>query len=517
MADAPDETCMAPGTCGMEACDLRRVDIDSSSVESLIEARQPFIITGAAKETVASLETFLSQYGEVEIIPKVSLETSVDGRINQDNPERPRPSVMIATHFHHVAEQVDSVEDVLYGQALTNEEISERITNINDALKKEEKDTMPIKPAHVNDITKLGEQLLSAKIPSSLSEMNTSVAFIAHSAGQGLPFQSEGGSWHASLLGEQTWYFYPPSGIPKTVAAYHTLAKSVTTQYFETVAKAERPLICTQRAGEIVVVPKFWNYARTADGPYVSIGKQAHHVQIMPNMPELGEVLDVHLASDYGSVPQLHVDKALTMIKTDPKGCVESMMKAVDLNQFNLALTWQVARMLSRLGAKGDALKLASKAIDILTKASGAKLLDEHTPKEDENDYPPFGPVSNQFAKIHWTKFGQMLLYDLQMPLEAIVCFQMRLQLTPNDAPTALLRARALTMMGALDLAKDSLSDFLDTNPDSEEARKMMEELDSDQARNLAEQMKAMRGQGNEDSKSEELALETLRRILKKS
>mmetsp|Transcript_7343 Transcript_7343/g.11609 ORF Transcript_7343/g.11609 Transcript_7343/m.11609 type:complete len:116 (+) Transcript_7343:1176-1523(+) len=86
------------------------------------------------------------------------------------------------------------------------------------------------------------------------------------------------------------------------------------------------------------------------------------------------------------------------------------------------------------------------------------------------------------------------------MPLEAIVCFQMRLQITPNDINTIMLTARALTMLGAIREARVALEDALESDPDHKQAKKMLEELDSDEAKNLAETMKAMKGgDGNKD------------------
>eukprot|EP01045_Picozoa_sp_COSAG04_P028546 COSAG04_NODE_4460_length_2076_cov_2.045018_3_plen_111_part_00 len=81
-----------------------------------------------------------------------------------------------------------------------------------------------------------------------------------------------GASWLALAHGSKLWLVYPPEG-PPTENAYKQLRLRSVAAWFEPSAALggvspwsklepnERPMVCVQGAGELVVVPKLWWHA----------------------------------------------------------------------------------------------------------------------------------------------------------------------------------------------------------------------------------------------------------------
>eukprot|EP00466_Bigelowiella_natans_P007080 jgi/Bigna1/86476/estExt_fgenesh1_pg.C_100333 len=416
----------------------------------------------------------------------------------------------------HLSRDADGIEKVLYGQVLSEEELLAR----DETLKKHKK-IAPDSPLRqvsvdVSDLEALqSETAADVHVSESRAFINTTIFRSLSTGVEGFEERHHLNALrHAdAILGNLHTgrYIYPTkTGVPSEVASQFILSE-VDGDYLKILSKdrGERPLICEQGPGDVIFVPEYWPYARISTSDAVVFSKHARHTPIQPQKTDRLEEFK-ELSEKYPNVHQFHVDIALSLIKENPKDCIKHMEMALEVGKYNMALRWQVARLLSRIGAKGPALSIASESIKLLTEASGAQSLtakekeaddeEKEGGEEEEDGGALFGEVSASIAKIHWSKFGQLLLYDLNMPLEAIVCFQMRLQITPNDINTIMLTARALTMLGAIREARVALEDALESDPDHKQAKKMLEELDSDEAKNLAETMKAMKGgDGNKD------------------
>ncbi|GAB5361400.1 hypothetical protein AAMO2058_000710200 [Amorphochlora amoebiformis] len=477
-------------------CDFKTISYEAG-LEDLGQLTEPVLMKGALTSDI-SFEGFIKKYGALEVIPRASLELEVDGRISLDDPKKPRPSVSISAYLHQRSQNLQ-VERVLYGQMLSASDIDERIKT----LKAAEKDVPEGKPSVTLD--DLNKDLLPKDY---LSDLKLSALYVGRE-NSALPFQSHQESYHISITGANKWFVYPPGEIPKEVRAHFILAE-MDGEYLSELEGDMRPKTCEQDEGDILFIPKYYSYARVSELDSITVAKMQPHT---PVKPKSGDETTAKLTAEIEKFPkvhQLYVDRALSVLGSNPDNCIADMKKAVEVSPYNLALSWQVARLMSRIGAKGEALNLGSKTLKILTDASGAGAAE----KTEEEVHPDFGVVSEQKAKIHWSKFGQLLLYDLQMPLESIVCFQMRLRISPDDIPTILLKARALTMLGALEEAKTALREGLHYDADNQQLKSMLEELDSDEAKNLAETMRAMRSsQGS--SEDEAFSKEALKAILK--
>jgi len=501
-------------------CELRKYNLgmlSDSQWESLVnEPNDAFILTNATNSALAaSYSEFIEKHGSLQLLPKGGLEIMVDGRMSKDDPNRPRPSVSIEQYLQHLKTQEQQKKDestTFYGLLLTPEDIKTR----NEITKKHAETSDGKGESHIVDLASyqsnynqlqqyFNEQLMS--FPGSSGGDTSMISINSESGSSTLPFQSHGVSWHLNMHGTSSWYLYEPIGVPHTVAEYFVLS-DIDGEYLANLDTDIRPKICSLEPGEMLVVPKYWHYARSSDEGNVVFSRQEHHQPVKPNQIEGLEELEKE-SELFPEVHQLHVDIALKVVKSDPKQCLKRMEMAVEANPFNLALRWQVSRLLSKIGAKSDSLNLATKSVEILTKAFGIDTAGGEnggkTKISDNNEEEQGGDaeyhstvvapvISENIAKVHWLKFGQLLLFDLNMPLEAIMCFQMRLEMDPNDISTAMLKVRALTLLGGLDEAKVALKDVLEIDPNHEQASKMLSELDSDEARNLAETMKQMSG-----------------------
>jgi len=424
-------------------CDLDEYTMDSLSEEqlaSIIKTGKPFILKGGlevSKGDITSKEGFFHKFGQLEVVPRLGLEIMVDGRISKDDASRPRPSVSISGYLEHLSRDADGIEKVLYGQVLSEEELLAR----DETLKKHKK-IAPDSPLRqvsvdVSDLEALqSEGLKALKSATTSTPLDTPMLYLAHK-GSGSPFQTHGDSWHGAVLGQTTMYIYPTkTGVPSEVASQFILSE-VDGDYLKILSKdrGERPLICEQGPGDVIFVPEYWPYARISTSDAVVFSKHARHTPIQPQKTDRLEEFK-ELSEKYPNVHQFHVDIALSLIKENPKDCIKHMEMALEVGKYNMALRWQVARLLSRIGAKGPALSIASESIKLLTEASGAQSLtakekeaddeEKEGGEEEEDGGALFGEVSASIAKIHWSKFGQLLLYDLNMPLEAIVCFQVK-------------------------------------------------------------------------------------------
>uniref|UniRef100_A0A7S4DSM5 JmjC domain-containing protein n=2 Tax=Lotharella globosa TaxID=91324 RepID=A0A7S4DSM5_9EUKA len=331
-------------------------------------------------------------------------------------------------------------------------------------------------------------------------EDKMNVLFLSPDKDSALPFQAHDISFHANVAGEQTWVFYSPEGVPNLVSS-HFILSDIDGNYLSGLSKNKRPKFCTTKPGSVVVIPKYWHHARVSQTPAVTLGLMVPHTGVKAPKNAKDKTTASQLDSEieeYPFVHQLHVDRAILAVKSDPKQCLSSMKKAVEVSPNNVALRWQVARLFSKIGAKSEALEMTSKTIKMLADTTKQKMpgKDDDKGEDSDEDEDVNKPWSPKYAGLHWSKFGQLLLFDLKMPLEAIICFQMRLHLTPEDTNTVLLKSRALTMMGALDEAKITLQDAQKADPKNDQLKTMLEELNSDEAKNLVETMKAMKGTG---------------------
>ena len=106
--------------------------------------------------------------------------------------------------------------------------------------------------------------LVGAKIEEPLASLGPS--------GAGVSLHIHGASWLALAHGSKLWLVYPPEG-PPTENAYKQLRLRSVAAWFEPSAALggvspwsklepnERPMVCVQGAGELVVVPKLWWHA----------------------------------------------------------------------------------------------------------------------------------------------------------------------------------------------------------------------------------------------------------------
>ena len=73
--------------------------------------------------------------------------------------------------------------------------------------------------------------------------------------GTGAPVHYHNTAWNALLYGAKKWFLYPP--------AHQIMSNSQILRFLENevevlAPRAGRPLECTQRAGDVVIVPESW-------------------------------------------------------------------------------------------------------------------------------------------------------------------------------------------------------------------------------------------------------------------
>ena len=97
----------------------------------------------------------------------------------------------------------------------------------------------------------------------------------------GLPFHSHGDAWLALVFGSKHWFLYPPgtradSRQPPRGQPPHGMGGvwHWATEVFPTLPLAERPIECTQLAGEVMFVPQGWAHATLNIGETVGVGGQ---------------------------------------------------------------------------------------------------------------------------------------------------------------------------------------------------------------------------------------------------
>lgn len=105
----------------------------------------------------------------------------------------------------------------------------------------------------------------------------------------GFPLHAHGRSWMGLVHGQKLWVMYHPEAMPKLPdTVYNPLvARPVAWEWFRGVLKqgverelpeADRPLICTQKPGEVLVLPDYWYHMTVNLGEAVGFGAQDNSI-----------------------------------------------------------------------------------------------------------------------------------------------------------------------------------------------------------------------------------------------
>ena len=133
-----------------------------------------------------------------------------------------------------------------------------------------------------------GEQLLSAYggagvslFSSALSDMADHVLSLGRS-GSGLPFHSHGQSWLELLQGHKLWLLHPPGPLPEVSQPW--VPESEQLPLADWLATRLRradpaPIVCLQRAGDLLYLPAAWHHATFNIGETVAIAGQFNRLQ----------------------------------------------------------------------------------------------------------------------------------------------------------------------------------------------------------------------------------------------
>jgi hypothetical protein len=92
--------------------------------------------------------------------------------------------------------------------------------------------------------------------------------------GAGLPFHNHGDSWLAVVHGTKHWFLYRES--PPLTGASISLggARHWAQKVLPTLMPEQKPLQCTQKAGELLFVPQGWAHATLNMGEAIAVGQQ---------------------------------------------------------------------------------------------------------------------------------------------------------------------------------------------------------------------------------------------------
>lgn len=121
--------------------------------------------------------------------------------------------------------------------------------------------------------------------------------------GAGLPFHNHGDAWLALVYGDKHWFLYPPgtgpvaspqderdlSAPPPGLASSRHWAQTV----YPTLSEQDKPIECTQQAGELLFVPRGWSHATLNIGESIAVGGQLEWGPIAKEM-HASQVLELN-------------------------------------------------------------------------------------------------------------------------------------------------------------------------------------------------------------------------------
>ena len=97
-------------------------------------------------------------------------------------------------------------------------------------------------------------------------------------SGAGIDYHTHGDTFLALLFGRKTWFIYPPGRLPSRVSRTMDLLESnwKDVSWYQAKGPKERPLVCQQKASQVLYLPQLFHHATENQGEAVGVGWQVN-------------------------------------------------------------------------------------------------------------------------------------------------------------------------------------------------------------------------------------------------